>query len=136
MPNIKSNITRTLNGEAIINEGNKESSREQVVLVANTTTGYPPNCMLAKFTSGADSGKWGRFNPAAADGSQIARGYLYESRPKSTGTQRATALVRDCELNGKKLDWNGATAPQITTAIASLMSIDTTNAYGNVRVRY
>lgn len=129
------NFVRAQNGEAIINEGSKEMSREQIVLVANPA-GYPPNAMLAKITGGADVGKWGRWDPAGANGLNTCRGYLFASRKASTGTSRAVALVRDCELNGKKIDWNGATAPQIATAIAALVSIDTTNNYGGVRVRY
>ncbi len=129
---------REQNGEAIINEGFKEISREQVNLIASATP-YRANTVLARVTGGADTGKWGKFDPAGANGLNVARGYLYESRPASTGTQRATALVRDCELNGKKLVWDTAapiTGPQIAAANAQLVAHDATLNFGGVRVRY
>lgn len=129
---------REQNGEAIINELPKEMSREQIILVASTTP-YRPNTVLAKITSGADTGKWGKFDPAGSNGLAVAKGYLYASRPLSAGTQRAVALVRRAELNGKKLVWDTATTitnNQIAAANAQLLAIDTTNDYGGIRVRY
>jgi hypothetical protein len=129
---------REQNGEAIENEGFKESSREQIMLLPSTTP-YRANTILARVTSGGDTGKWGKFDPAGANGLNVARGYLYASRPASTVAQRAVALVRDAELNGKKVVWDTATlitGPQIAAAIAQLVALDTTNNYGGVRVRY
>lgn len=133
MANIK-NFTRAQNSEALINEGNALISRDQVILVASAT-GYPPNCMIAKITGGADIGKWGRYDPAGANGLNGKPAYLYESRPASTGTQRATAIVRDAELNAKKIDWNGITGPQIAAAIALAFQRDPTTNAGNIRIR-
>jgi len=138
MPKVKE-FDRALNGEAIINDGSKEAAHDQVVLVANAA-GYPPNSLIGKITSGADINKWGAFDPAATDGRQNPKGYLYESRGASTGTQRATALTRaPVELNGKKLGgpgWTGASAPQKAAAITSMGTFDATSNIGGVRIRF
>jgi hypothetical protein len=129
---------REQNGEAIINEGFKESSRDQPMLIPSTTP-YRANTVLARVTSGGDTGKWGKFDPAGANGLNVARGYLWGSRPASTVAQRATVIARNAELNGKKLVWDTATpitGPQITAAVAQLMTIDPTLNIGGIRVRY
>jgi len=138
MPKYKE-VDRALNSEAVINDGSKEAAHDQVQLVANAV-GYPPNSLIAKLTSGADAGKWAAYNPAGTDGSQNPKGFLYESRPASTGTQRATALTRaPVELNGKKLGgagWLAATAPQKAAAITSMLTFDAASNTGGVRIRY
>lgn len=138
MPKVRE-FDRALNGEAIINDGSKEAAHDQVVLVANAN-GYPANSLIGRITTGGDAGKWGAFDPAATDGRQNPKGYLYESREASTGTQRATALTRaPVELNGKKLGgagWTGATAPQKAAAITSMLTFDAASNTGGVRIRY
>jgi hypothetical protein len=129
---------REQNGEAIINEGFKEMSRDQVMLQPSTTP-YRANTILARITGGPNAGQWGKFDPAGANGLNVAEGYLYASRPASTEAQRATAITRDAELNGKKLTWDTATvisAPQIAAANAQLLAVKTTTNTGGIRVRY
>lgn len=129
------NFTRAQNAEAIINEGNALISRDQVLL-APSTTGYPPNCLVAKITAGPNLNQWGRYDPNGTNGLNGKPAYLFESRGPSTGTQRAVILSRNAELNGKKLDWNGITGPQIAAAVALMNVFDPATNTGGVRVRY
>lgn len=137
-PRIKDLAIRGQDSEALIDELPGTQSRDQIQLVANAA-GYPPNCILAKFTSGANAGKWGRWDAAqtATDGSQIARGFLYQRRRASTTqTTRATAITRSAELDGKKVNYGTTDADKIATCNAQLLSMDTTNRIGGIRVRY
>jgi hypothetical protein len=128
-------FTRAQNAEALINEGNNLISRDQVLLQADPA-GYPPNCLVAKITGGANAGQWGRYDPAGANGLNGKPAYLFESRGPSTGTQRAAIVSRNAELNGKKLNWNGITGPQIAAAIALMLTFDVAMNTGGIRVRY
>ena len=110
-------------------------SRDQIILDASDER-YLPGTVLGKHTSGANSGHWGRFDPADATGLQVAKGILFAGRNASTGTQRAVAHTRNCRVNGKKLTWiDGVTDNQKATAIAALMG-NNTDGTGGVQVGF
>ncbi|MGE0717187.1 MAG: head decoration protein [Alphaproteobacteria bacterium] len=72
-------------------------------------------------TVAAGSGKWKAWNPANADGSQIACGVLWDAVDATGADKPAAAIVRDAEVNGAELEWfTGATDNNKTAGRASL----------------
>ena len=117
-------------GEHIINEANGRISREQIMIAATAlATPMLAGTVLGRVTA---TGVYVPLNPAASDGSEVARGFLYERRElkKAGANVRAVVHVRDCEINGRKIFWPaGITAPQKTAAETAL-------ATNGVIVRY
>lgn len=75
------------------------------------------------------NGRWCPVNPAALDGTQIAAGILYTRQGITTGTKKATMVVRMQPVNGRLLDFGALTDPQKAVAEAQL-------AAQNIIVRY
>lgn len=90
--------------EHVISEADGRRSREQITLAA-TDVDLPSGTALGKLTAG---GAYVPYDPAGADGSEGFAGFLFEFRPASAGTQRAVAHVRECEINGRKVEYINA----------------------------
>jgi Bacteriophage lambda head decoration protein D len=67
--------------------------------------------------------QWKVLAPAAADGTEIASGILFDAvATDGVSTKRATAIVRQAEVRGSDLTWPGSiTAIQKATAIEQLL---------------
>lgn len=80
--------------EFVLSEGNGFISRD----TGTVTLGAEPiksGTVMGKVTA---SGKWVARDPAAADGSEVAKGLLYTGQPSGTGDAEAVLFVRDCEV--------------------------------------
>ncbi len=113
-------VTRTIKedrpGGHVVSEGNYAISREQITLAA-TAVALPSGTALGQVTA---TGHYVPLNPAGADGSQNLKGFLWERREISAGTQRAVAHVRNCEINGREVTYiNALNAGQLTAAEAA-----------------
>jgi hypothetical protein len=72
----------------------------------------------------ADVGAWRVWNPAAADGSNVAAGILFGSRDATRSPCNAVAITRAAEVNGSELIWSPQAAPaDITAATAQLQAL-------------
>lgn len=72
-------------------------------------------------TVAAGSGLYKAWDPAAADGSQVAAAVLYAATDASLANVRAVGFVRDAEVNGHCLEWPAAaTADQKAEAARQL----------------
>lgn len=72
-------------------------------------------------TVAAGSGKWKEWDPTATDGSAGTVAVLYAATDASSSDARATAIVRDAEVNGNVLTYlSGATSDDKATAAARL----------------
>jgi hypothetical protein len=122
-------VTRTIvedrPGGHIISEANYAFSREQIVLDV-TAVAIPSGTALAKLTA---TGLYVPYNPAnTANYSGVA--FLWERREISAATQRATAHVRNCEVNGREASYlNALNAGQQT-------AFEATAAGQDILVRY
>lgn len=84
---------------------------EEIVIVANSGA-MVAGTVLGKITA---SGKYKKFSPALADGSQLPAGavILFADAPDSTVDQKATVDVRHQAVNGRALTWpNTTTTPE------------------------
>jgi hypothetical protein len=114
-------------GDFVITEANGTMSREQVLLLRGVRV--EAGTVLGKVTA---SGLYAPLNLAAVDGSQNAAAVLRDHRDALAGadTRRGVVMVRNCDLNGKKLIWpSGITVNQRKAAEAQL-------AATSVLVRY
>lgn len=110
----------------IVSEGSGRHSREQIAIAAGSGD-LKSGTALGKLTA---TGEYVPYNPAGADGSQNFGGILYERREDGAAAVRATAVVRDAEVNGNEIVFvNALTAPQLTAFEAAA-------AAANVLVRY
>lgn len=66
--------------------------REGVTIVAGQGA-LPEGTIIGKFTSGDNAGKYGKYTPAATDGTETAYGILSQSLPVSTVDVRSTVYV-------------------------------------------
>jgi Bacteriophage lambda head decoration protein D len=102
--------------EFVLSEANGDRSRENANVGASQTIAV--GAVLGKLTTG---GNYVPLAPAASDGSQTPAGIaLYPLVTAAGESGKIAVIARDAEVNGKLLGWGGATAPQITAAIASL----------------
>ncbi|MFV3077971.1 head decoration protein [Niveispirillum fermenti] len=106
-------------GEHLVSEANGSRSREEITIAAGAV--LPPATVLGQVTA---TGKYKRLAPAANDGTENAAGVLYADAGAVATDTRATAHVRDCEVNGLVLDWPaGITTNQKNAAIAALAAL-------------
>jgi len=69
----------------------------------------------------AGSGEYREYDPASTDGSDTARAILFDNIDTTGGAARATAVVRDAEVNAAELVWfDGAAVTEIAKATADL----------------
>lgn len=113
-------FTQIMDGDFVIKEANGTMSREQILLLRGAR--IESGTVLGKITA---SGLWKPLDLAAVDGSAVAAGVLRNMRDALAGadTRRSVAMVRNCDLNGKKLIWPaGITVNQRKTAEGQLGS--------------
>lgn len=113
-------FNQIMNNDFVINEANGTMSREQILLLRGVR--QESGTVLGKITA---SGLWKPLDLAAVDGSAVAAGVLRDARDALAGadTRRAVAIVRNADLNGKKLIWPaGITVNQRKAAEAQLGS--------------
>lgn len=113
-------FTQVMNNDFVIAEANGTMSREQILLYRGAR--IEAGTVLGKRTA---DGLWAPLNVAAADGTQTAAGILRDARDALAGadTRRAVAIVRNADVNGKKLIWPaGITVNQRKTAEGQLGS--------------
>lgn len=108
--------------EHIVSEADGRRSREQILLDSTSFAGGALNAgtVLGQVTA---TKRYKPHDPAAVDGSQVAKAFLWERREAAGVGEhvRATAHVRDCEVNGRKIFWKaGITDPQKATAEGEL----------------
>jgi hypothetical protein len=100
-------------------EGAIQYSRDQIILATgnNLTLGAVLGIVTA-------SGEYAQFDPAAVDGSEIARAVLIEDADASLADVKTVALRRHCVVSKKALVWKaGTTDPQKAAALAQLEAI-------------
>ncbi|PZU59824.1 MAG: head decoration protein [Sphingobium sp.] len=116
-------LTETVHAaEHIVSEANGDLSREKITLKSGQK--YGAATVLAKFTSGGDTGKYTKLTPAASDGSQTACATLYADVDATSADTPGVAHVRDCEVNGDIIIFpSGISAPNKATAITNLAAV-------------
>lgn len=104
-------------GGFIVCEANGYRSRDTVTLASNGSTeiAYQAGTVLAKVTA---SGKYVAYDNAGSDGTEAAAAILYaEMVVPATGDLKATAIVRDCEVNAAELVYDASlSGGSLTTA--------------------
>jgi hypothetical protein len=106
-------------GEFVVSEGNGKISREIITVLSGQN--LVAAAVLGKVTA---SGKFKALNPAAADGSEIAAGILYDAVDASAADAEGVAVVRLAKVNAAELAWPpGITALQQTTALGQLRAL-------------
>lgn len=107
--------------EYIASEANGTRSREVATLLAGNN--LPAGAVLARFTSGINTGKYTAVNPAsvAGDGSDDAAAILFAATDATAADVSTVITARDTEVKALVLGWPvGTTAPQKTAALAQL----------------
>ncbi len=75
------------------------------------------------FTFDVLTNEYAIFNAGASDGTEVAKGILFDAVDASSAEARAVMTARDCEVTGDELVWNsGTTSAQKTAATISLAS--------------
>ena len=104
-------------GEYLLSDSGN-ASRDAIVVVGGN---YFASTVLGQVTA---TGRMTALNPSASDGSEIAAGILYGPTAAAGAPVRATATVRNAEVNGRLLGWPaGITPAQQATAIAQLAAL-------------
>jgi len=80
--------------EFVLTEASGQRSRENIVVV-QTGAAILSGTVLGKVTA---SGKYAPYSNAAADGTEVAAGVLYNYLPAKTGDSKAVGFMRDCEV--------------------------------------
>lgn len=86
-------------GEFLISEASGTRSREEVTIAA-AAGAMVAGTVLGKITA---SSKYVAYNNAAADGSEVAAGILYNAVADLAVDQKVAAYVRDAEVTGIRL---------------------------------
>lgn len=116
-------------GAFCIGQNDPNLSNEVGVLLANGVV-YPAGTVLARFTSGGNTGKLTAVAPGASDGSQIAVGILWGRKEISGTDQKCVFVARHQPVNGYALSYiNAMSGPQKIAAEGQL-------AASMVMVRY
>lgn len=80
--------------EFVLSEASGQRSRENIT-VLQTGVAIKSGTLLGKVTA---SGKHIPYLNSASDGSETAAGVLYSNLPAATGSTKAVAFARDCEV--------------------------------------
>lgn len=103
-------------------EEDSRYSRDNIVLVAGLGA-LRSGTVLGKYTSGANDGKYGVFDPAGTTGEQTAAGILTDNvEVSATEDTAAAAIVRHAHIAASGLTW-GATADLQAERDAALASL-------------
>jgi hypothetical protein len=112
------------NASFIVSESEGYRSRDDVTVTVPADTTYAAGTILGKITA---TDKFVRHAAAAADGSEVEAGILYETLANTTGSavdSESVSFARDAEVNGSELTYEaGADATQITTSDAALKAL-------------
>jgi len=112
-------MNRILDREHII-EDQEFLSREEITVGPLTARAEPGSLMAIK----TSDSKYYPHAPAAADGTQNAKGILLDGLDISTADQKGVINNRHTVANGKKITFaSGITGPQKTAAIAALADL-------------
>lgn len=104
-------------GEFVLSEGNGTISRDKVTIAAGEDV-LPAGRVLGKIT--ADD-KWVSWSPDASDGSQNAKGILYDRVDATDDDVEATIIARFAEVKRDALSLKTATVElDLDDALASL----------------
>lgn len=103
-------------GAHICSEGNGSISREPITLKSGNGV-LVAGSVLGRITAaGADFGKYGPYNNAAADGRQAAAGVLFAGVDTTSADARGVGHVRLCEVYASRLAWASGTSDADKTA--------------------
>ena len=112
------------NASFIVSESEGYRSRDDVTVTVPADTTYAAGTILGKITA---TDKFVRHAAAAADGSEVEAGILYETLANTTGSavdSESVSFARDAEVNGSELTYEaGADATQITTSNLALKAL-------------
>lgn len=105
-------------GEFIVSEANGARSREAITVVDGQTlvAGEVVGVVTA-------SGKYAVYNNAAADGTEVAAGILFDAVTASGADESGVVIVRDAEVRASDLDWGANDAGGITAGTADLLAL-------------
>lgn len=103
-------------GEFIISEGNGWISREGVTIV--TGQNLVAGTVLGKITA---SGKYAAYSNAAADGTEVAAGILFEAVDATAADKSGVMIARHAEVNGDELTGNDANGTADLKALAIIV---------------
>lgn len=102
----------------LMSEANGDRSRDAIVIASGQGV-LPPGSVLGKVTA---SGKYAKYNNAAADGTQAAVAVLFYGVDATSADVAVVAHTRDCVVNGLELDWNTQDAAAQTAGKADLLA--------------
>lgn len=90
-------------GGFLLSRANMQRSMENVNLAGGIA--LKAGQVVAKLTSGSDSGDYAAFDQAGSDGSEDAVGISLNAVESSASEQLIAIVARDAEVNGKELVW-------------------------------
>lgn len=104
-------------GEFLLSEANFHRSREVVTL--SDSIAVKAGQVLGKVTA---DGKYGFYNEATnlPAGTNVAMCIALTSKAATDTNRKMVVMFRDCEVNGKCLEWNGESAPNIAAGVVDL----------------
>jgi hypothetical protein len=104
-------------GEFILSEANGHRSREVVTI--SDSVAIKAGQVLGKVTA---DGKYTFYNEANSPaGTGIALAIAMQALSATATNRKVTVIARDAELNGKCLEWNAESAPNIVLGVADLL---------------
>ena len=106
-------------GEFLLSEANFHRSREVVTI--SDAIAIKAGQVLGKVTA---DGKYGFYNEATnlPVGTNVALAVAMYPLSATATNRKITVIARDAEVNGKCLEWNGESAPNITAGITDLLA--------------
>ncbi len=105
-------------GEFLVSEANGMRSRDVITLASNGSTAitYKAGHVLALVTA---TSKYVEYDNVGSDGTETAKAILWDNvTVPATGDLKATAIVRDAEVNKAELSWFAAAVDADKTAAA------------------
>lgn len=106
-------------GEFLVDEANGLRGRETGVLIAGQK--LETGTLLGTITA---SGKYTRYAPGAADGSETVSGILYDNVDATGADTKVVVVVRDTVVRGSSLTYSaGANAAAILVANTELKTL-------------
>lgn len=106
-------------GEFILSEAPGKRSREVVTI--SDSVAITPGQILGKVTADGKYQAYDNANTVVGTGTALAIA-VYGLTATDT-SRKITVLVRDCEVNGKCLEWNGQAGADLTAGIADLLAL-------------
>jgi len=106
-------------GEFILSEANFHRSREVVTL--SDSIAIKAGQVLGKVTA---DGKYGYYNEATnlPAGTNVAVCIALNAKSATDTNRKIAVIFRDAEVNGKCLEWNGESTPNIAAGVTDLLT--------------